>query len=227
MSGETEQKLRGSHLGAGLNEAELRSLAAIAQARKIRRGQILFMEGDPATGFFVLLGGGVRIFKAARDGREYTIHQIRPGQMFAEVAIFRGERFPANCMATEDSIVAFFPKDRFIRLIQSSPDISLKIIGSMAAFLRDYNLQIESLSLKEVPARLATWLAAEAGRLGSSEVALESSKAELARRLGTISETLSRALKKLRDSGVVAVERHRITIRDTERLNRIARGEKL
>jgi len=220
-----QQELRQCHLGSGLDEEELRSLAAIALPKKVRKREVLFLEGDRATGFFVLLSGGLRIYKAAPGGKEYTVHQIRPGQMFAEAAIFHGGRFPANCVALEDSRVAFFPKDRFTELIKSSPQISLKIIGSLSAFLRDYNRQIENLSLKEVPARLASYLMGESVRQGGSVISLECSKKELARRLGTISETLSRTFKKLRELGVIRVERQRIEILNPTRLARIADGE--
>jgi len=216
------QQLRSSHLGAGLNEEELGAIGAIARTRTLRKGNLLFVEGDPASGFFVLLSGKLRIYKATAAGREYTIHQIRPGQMFAEVAIFHGGRYPANCIALEDSTVAFFPKDRFVGLIKKSPQISLKIIGSLAAFLRDYNQQVENLSLKEVPSRLATHLIAEAGRAGSNVILLDYTKTELARRLGTISETLSRSLRKLKDLGIIEVEHNKITILDLGRLSRIS-----
>jgi len=217
--------LRQSHLGAGLDEKELQSLAAIAQPRRLGQGAMLFLEGDRAAGFFVLLSGRLRIYKAAPGGREYTIHQISPGQMFAEVAIFHGERFPANCAALDDSLVAFFPKDRFIGLIRESPQISLKIIGSLSAFLRDYNRQIENLSLREVPARLASFLLGESLRQQRQIVTLDCSKKELARRLGTISETLSRSLRKLRELRLIEVVGDRITILDSGELSRIAEGE--
>jgi CRP/FNR family transcriptional regulator len=210
----------------GLDEKELEALSSITSTRRIGKGVTLFSEGDPAEGFFALLTGRVRIFKSSPAGKEYTIHQIQPGQIFAEVAIFRGGRFPANCEAMEDSLVAFFPKNRFIKLIEGSPQISLKIIGSLAAFLREYNMKIENLSLKEVPARIASYLLDQADRAGSS-ITLDTSKAELAHSLGTISETLSRALRKLRELEIIAVDNKRITILDRDRLAGIAAGAKL
>ena len=87
--------------------------------RRVDKDQILFFEGDPAPGFFVLITGGVRIYKASPDGKEFTLHIIYPGQVFAEAAIFKGNTYPANCMALEDSEVAFLPKTEFIRLVQS------------------------------------------------------------------------------------------------------------
>ncbi len=223
---QTEKYLKGSHLGAGLNPTELAALTAIARTKTVTKGSILFMEGEKAEGLFVLLKGMLRIYKSAASGREYTIHRIQPGQMFAEAAVFHVGRFPANCAALEDSLVAFFPKERFAALIEKSPQISLKIIASLSRFLRDYNQQVENLSLKEVPARIASYLLRESERLDSPSIDLEISKAELARGLGTISETFSRSLKKLKELRVIKVDRNRITILDEDRLADIADGEK-
>ena len=219
--------LKNSHLGRGLDDEELKAIEAIALIRSLSKGEMLFMEGDPATGFYILLDGQVRLYKATPDGKEYTLHQIRQGQIFAEVAIFHGNKFPANCTALENSTVAYFPKNDFVRLLESSPQIALKIIGSMSAFLRDFNNQIEQLSLKEVPARLAAFMLSEAVRVGNGTIHLDITKTELANRLGTISETLSRNLRKFMDAGIIEVDHKNIKIVDPDRLSAIADGEKI
>jgi len=222
----TEDNLKNCQFCSGLDAVELKALSSITRTRKIVKGATLFSEGDPAEGFFALLSGRVRVFKSSPAGKEYTIHQIQPGQIFAEVAIFRGDKFPANCVAMENSVVAFFPKSSFIKLIGGSPQISLKIIGSLAGFLREYNIKIENLSLKEVPARIASFLLSEAKLVGPT-IILDTSKAELAHSLGTIGETLSRALRKLKELEIIAVDNKLITILDRDRLAEIASGEKL
>ena len=221
----TEDYLKNCQFCTGLDESELKDLSSITQTKKVGKGVMLFLEGDRAEGFYALLSGRVRVFKSSPMGKEYTIHQIQPGQIFAEVAIFHGNKFPANCEALEDSLVAFFPKIRFLQLIERSPQISLKIIGSLAGFLREYNLKIENLSLKEVPARIASYLLSAAERAGPT-IALETSKAELASNLGTISETLSRALRKMRELKIIEVDNKMITILDRDKLADIASGEK-
>jgi CRP/FNR family transcriptional regulator, dissimilatory nitrate respiration regulator len=214
-------------LCSGLDKSELEAIYKISQVKKLAKGEILFLEGDPAGGFFVLLSGKMRVFKGSSEGKEYTIHQIGPGQLFAEAAIFRGDRFPANCAALQDSTVAFFPKEAFINLIKDSPQISLKIIGSLAGFLREFNRKVEELTLKEVPSRIASFLLEESEKQKSVKIILDIPKAELARRLGAAGETLSRNFRKLKELGVVKVERNRITILDLTRLNSIAEGEKI
>lgn len=210
-----------------LDSEEFKAMEEITQLRHVDGDAMLFFEGDPANGFFVLLSGRVRIYKSTADGKEFTLHQITPGQVFAEAAIFRGNSYPANCMAMEDSEVAFIPKDQFIRLITKYPNISLKIIGSLSRWLREFAAKLEDLSLKEVPARLATYLLRQRQRLKSDSFELDITKAELASELATISETLSRSLKKLKDLEVIAVDGKRITILDSDHLDSIAAGEKI
>jgi CRP/FNR family transcriptional regulator, dissimilatory nitrate respiration regulator len=221
------QFLHNSQLCQQLNPTEMEQLARIVAFSEVPNGTLVFLEGDDATGFYVLLRGGMRIYKASPDGKEYTLHRIKPGQVFAEAAVFHGGKFPANCEAIKDSSVAFFPKIDFVRLIEKDPQISLKMIGSMAAFLRDFNQTIEMLSLKEVSARLAMWLVGAAERAHSNQITLPMTKGELANVLGTINETLSRNLRKLIDLQVVAVDGKEITILDSTRLAAIADGEKI
>jgi len=219
--------LRECHLCRGLDATEFDAIARIASLRTSTKGEILFLQGDVAAGLFVLLSGGVRIYKSSPDGKEYTLHHIRPGQMFAEAAVFRDGGFPANCVATEDSRVAFFPKDRFVNLVKGSPQISLKMIAALSAFVRDLNRQVEDLSLREVPARLAAHLLRVSGILGSERIGLDVSKTELARSLGTISETLSRNLKKLSELSLINVDGKTITILDQLGLQAVAEGRKI
>jgi CRP/FNR family transcriptional regulator len=219
--------LRNCFLCRELNNSELDALVGIVTLKSMEKGQTLFWEGDTATGFYILLQGNIRIYKTSPEGKEFTIHQIRPGQMFAEAAIFSLGGYPANATALADSTVAFFPKDKFIKLVTDSPNISIKMIVGLAAFVREFNQMVEDLSLKEVPARLAGFLLDEHGRVADHRILLDTTKAELANKLGTTSETLSRNLRKLKELQVIAVDGNCITILDFPHLEAIAAGEKI
>ncbi|UCC44402.1 MAG: Crp/Fnr family transcriptional regulator [Candidatus Zixiibacteriota bacterium] len=219
--------LHSCYLCRDLDQTELEALEKISNIRKLQKGEVLFLQGDPATGFYVLLSGSIRVYKASPDGREYTLHHIRAGQMFAEAAVFGGSVFPANAVASEASTVAFLPKAEFTRLIQASPQTSLKMIAALAGFVREFNQQIEDLSLKEVPARLAGYLLRAVKDTGASTFTLDISKSELARSLGTTSETLSRNLTKLRELGVISGDGREITVLDRATLEKIANGQKI
>ena len=219
--------IKNSLLFAGLDNDELQSLVNTITIKKLKKGEILFLDGDPASGFYIVFEGRIRVFKSNPDGKEYTIHVINAGQIFAEVAIFEVKHFPASSMAIERSTVGFFPKDRFLALIKEYPDISLKIIGSLARFLHEYNQMVEDLALKEIPARIAKYLLTKAGAVNKEVIDLDIKKAELALKLGTIGETLSRNLKKMKDNGIIKVNNLQITILDFDRLSSIADGEKI
>ncbi len=221
------QLLHNSQLCVHLNEDEVEQLLRIVTIRDTAKGEVIFLEGDEALGFYILLRGSVRVYKASPEGREYTLHRIKPGQVFAEAAVFEGNRYPANCAALLDSTVAFFPKTDFIRLIGGNPQMSLKMIASMAAFLRDFNQTIEMLSLKEVSARLATWLLGAAEHSRSNQITLSMKKGDLADILGTVNETLSRNLRKLINLGVLKVDGRTIIIADLARLEAVAAGERI
>lgn len=220
-------QLKTCTLCAQLNDQEFQAIEQIVSVRSIAKNEILFLQGDEATGFFVLLSGKVRVYKASPEGKEFTMHLITPGQMFAEAAIFQGKSFPANCSALEDSIVAFFPKEQFVRLIKKSPDISLKMIGALSRFVREFNRMVEDLSLKEISARLADYILSEQARGKSDSFKMDITKSELANKLATISATLSRNLRKFKEIGVIKVDGRAITILDPERLRAIAEGEKI
>lgn len=224
---DTDRLLHKCHLCKDLDKSEIETLREIGSIRRLRRGEVLFFEGDSAVGFYILLSGRVRIYKSSPEGREYTLHIIRSGQMFAEAAIFQGDTFPANCAALDESTAIFFPKEQFISLISRSPQMSLKMISALSGFVRDLNQQVENLSLKEVSARLASHLLRMSEASGQDSVILDTSKAELASQLGTISETLSRNLGHLRDRDVIRVSGNRIEIVDRQLLESIARGEKI
>ncbi|MDH4157077.1 MAG: Crp/Fnr family transcriptional regulator [candidate division Zixibacteria bacterium] len=210
-----------------LDREEAAALDAIAALKRIPKGAVLFLEGDAAVGFYVLLSGSVRIYKSTPDGKEYTMHRIRPGHMFAEAAIFRGSGYPASCMALEDSEAAFMPKNEFLALLRKYPQIALKMIGGLATWLREFTVKVEELSLKEVPARLAGYLLGRLEESGANSFVLDSSKTELASRLGTVLETLSRSLGKLKSAGIIEVEGRRVKVLDTNRLKALSKGKKI
>lgn len=131
-------------------------LEIISQIRKYPAGKTIFIENDPGTGFYGIMDGKVKIFKISSFGKEHILHIFGQGEIFAEVAVFAGQNFPANAMALEESVLTFFPRDRFKALLADNPDLSLSMLGLMSMRLRQLVGKVEELSLKEVPARLAT-----------------------------------------------------------------------
>jgi len=224
------EQLQQADLFSRLEADDLASLLAIARTRQVSTGEILFSAGDPASGFYVLLEGKIKLYKVSADGKEYILRVVHGGQTFAEAAAFSGLSYPVFAEAMSPSSLAYFGADEFRNLIQDSPQLALNMIATMAALLQSLNQKIEDLSLREVAARLSRHLLSQAREHGGDVsdgviFKLETTKSALAARLGTISETLSRTFKKLQQQGMVAVNRDQVTLLDCRQLQQVADGD--
>lgn len=205
--------LAGTPLFSGLNEEQLSQIRGIAQDKQFGRGQAIFWEGDPGNGFYLVVSGKVKVYKTSSEGKEQILHIYGPGHPIGEVPVFSGSHFPANAMAIEKSRMLFFPRKDFVDLISGQPSLALNMLAVLSMRLRQFTVQVENLSLKEVPARLASYLVYLASEQGSPDiVTLPISKGQLASLLGTIPETLSRIFNKMTRQGLIKVKGSEITI---------------
>ncbi len=224
--------LRRCPLFAGLKDEDLRRVRAIASPKQVRKRGILFGEGEEAKGFYVILSGKVKLYKVSLDGKEQILHVVSAPEAFAEAALFLEGSYPAFAEALADSQLLFFPKKAFVQLIEGNPRLSINMIVSLSHFLRKFASLIEELSLKEVSSRVAKYLidlSLKSAREGKNprEVDLDLSKNQLASKLGTISETLSRTLTKMKAKEVIDVRKDRIIILNRELLEGMASGMKI
>jgi CRP/FNR family transcriptional regulator len=214
-------------LFSGLNATQLAQFGGIAVERAFGKNQWVFAEGDEGDGFYVVLSGSVKVFKLSADGKEHILHIFGSGQVFGEVPVFAGEHFPANAQAIVASRLLFFPRAAFVALLEKHPALALKLLADLSLKLRQFAVQIENLSLKEIPARLATYLLHLAETQGrSDQVTLAISKGQLASLLGTIPETLSRMFAKLSGQNLIAVEGRTIRLLDIPALEELAEAGK-
>jgi len=219
-------------LFAGLREEDLKRIKGIALPRQVGKREVLFSEGEEAKGFYVILSGKVKLYKISPEGKEQILHMVSAPDAFAEAALFLEGSYPAFAEALVDSQLLFFPKRNFVHLIEKHPQLSINMIVSLSHFLRKFASLIEELSLKEVSSRVAKYLmdlSLKSARDGknSKEVDLDLSKTQLASKLGTISETLSRTLSKMKTKGVINVNKNRILILNRELLEEMASGMKI
>ena len=208
---------------SGLSGSQLEDIRQIADYRNYGKGETVFLEGDQGIGFYVVVTGQVKIFKLAMDGKEHILHIIGPGDPFGEVAVFAGRSFPANAEALAESRLLFFPRNGFVSLISRNPSLAMKMLAVLSMRLRQFAVQIENLSLKEVPGRLASYLIVLADeQKNTDKVMLPISKGQLASLLGTIPETLSRIFAKMAGQGLIAVNGRHISILDPTGLEEIS-----
>ncbi|MEC4894419.1 MAG: Crp/Fnr family transcriptional regulator [Oscillatoria sp. PMC 1051.18] len=209
-----------------LPREQLAALGKIAIAQNYHKNELIFSEGDRATGFFVVQTGKIKVFQLSADGKEQILQFFGVGEHFAEVPAFDGKCFPASAAAVEPSQVLLFPRHAFIELLEQQPTLAINILAIFARRLRQFASLIADLSLKEVPGRLAAYLIALSDRSGHADtVELDLTKAQLAAYLGTIPETLSRVLAKLGRENLIAVDGSQITLLDREGLKILATGK--
>ncbi|MBT8369763.1 MAG: Crp/Fnr family transcriptional regulator [Desulfobacterales bacterium] len=207
----------------GLPEDQIAAIKQITIEKQVNKGQIIFSEGDQGKGFFVVAEGRVKVFKVSTEGKEQILHIFDRGQPFGEVPVFEGQRFPANAQAIEKTRVLFFPRAAIVNLIAANPSLALNMLAVMSKKLRQFAVQIENLSLKEMPARLASYLIYLAEEQAQDEVVtLKISKGQLASLLGTIPETLSRIFAKLSGQNLIRVDGKKITLLDRSALEDLA-----
>jgi len=209
----------------GLPEDQQVKLAGIAAEKGFSRGHTIFSEGDDGAGFYVVISGRIKVFKMSPDGREQILHILGPGEIFGEVPVFAGSRFPANAQAMDESRVLYFDRDALISLIEKNPSIALGMLSVLSRRLRMFAAMIDDLSLKEVPGRLASYLLYLSKKeKDSKDLELDITKGQLASLLGTIPETLSRILTKMSGQGIIESDGPRIKILDREGLEDLASG---
>lgn len=208
-------------LFAGLTNRDLAALLKICRRSEIPKGTILFAEGEEARGFYVPVSGKVKIYKVTPEGKERVLRIAEPGRTFAEAAIFDLGIYPANASTLERSELLFFPKQEVLNLLRSNVQLAINMIGGISRLLREFMDQMEDIAFRDVPARLARYLLDLSDR-GGSRVELPLSKSQLAVNLGTVSETLSRTLRKMVDDDLIRVQSRTIDILDVDRLTALA-----
>jgi len=221
MNMDVRTLLHRTPLFAGTTDDDLDALLRVCRRIECERGELVFSEGEKAAGFYLVGGGRVKIYKLSAEGKERLLHVVHPGDSFAEAAMFADGLYPANAETLDKGWLVFFPRRDFITLLTENSRIAINMIAGLSRFLRQFAGQIEELTFRDVPARLASYLVENAPPTAASFV-LPISKTQLASRLGTVSETLSRTFRKLSDEGTIRVEGKTIVLLDRERLEELA-----
>jgi CRP-like cAMP-binding protein len=216
---------------APLPVGELKALAAHCLVQRLRRDEMLFAEGDPCEGLFVVQAGALKLFKMAETGREQILATERPGSTVGELALFDGGSFPASAAAVEHSTVLYLPKREFLDLCRSNSAVAFAVIRTLASRYRYLTSLVEELSLKEVSHRLARFLRDRALRDGvrtrrGIEFPLEETNQEIGAEIGTVRDLVSRNLRRFVDRGIIKMERRKVIVLDMAELETQIAGTK-
>ena len=210
---------------------ELRSLATHCVVRRLGRDEMLFNEGDPSDGLFVVQAGAVKVFKMAETGRDQVLAMDRAGSTQGELPLFDGGTFPASAAAVEDSTLLSLPKREFLDLCRRNSEVAFAVIRSLAWRFRYMTSLVEELSLKEVSHRLARFLRDRAVRSGvrtkrGVEFPLEETNQEIGAEIGTVRDLVSRNLRRFVDRGIIRLERRKVIVLDMAELEAQIGGSK-
>jgi len=210
----------------GLKPETVEHIIVPATAVTLKAHSTLFRQGDPATAFFIVIDGWIKLYRINLSGEETVIHILTKGDSFAEAVAFTGMRYPATAEAVSDARVVRIPADHIVNCIRESPDIALAMIASTSQHLHHLVQQVEQLKAQSGVQRVAEFLASLAPvDHGSCVISLPYDKALIAARLGLKPESLSRTFAKLRSVGVTVHAAH-VAVSDVAKLRRLAADEK-
>ncbi len=224
---ERQRFLARVRLFSDLSEATRAAVAARCRVQRVRRGEIVFVEGEPADAVNLLGAGKVKIVRETEEGREVILRLIQPGEIFGGVGGWGEERYPATAVALEDAVVLRVPARDFRGLIASHPDFALAVVRELGLRLREAEARIRELQTERVERRIARTLLRLAGKTGvrterGIEIGLPLSRQDLAELSGATLSTVSRTLSAWDREGIVVAGRERVTLLAPHRLVAIA-----
>jgi CRP/FNR family cyclic AMP-dependent transcriptional regulator len=214
---EKKEFLRRTPIFAGMSDEELDEIVPLMVERRLRKNTVIFHEGDPASAFYMVKAGRVKVFKGSADGREQVL-----------AIMGDGGPYPATAATMNDSTIYLIPREDLLAVVRRHPEIAVKVIAVLGQRLRQALELVRDLSFKQVPHRLAGLLlklAREYGQDGDGGILIDMSlpRQEIADIVGTSRETVTRELKKMEKAGLISIERRYITITDPDKLTSWAR----
>lgn len=211
--------LRNCRLFADLDPHELDAIQQMSHRKEYAKGAILFNEGEPTRGFFLIVAGAVKIYRIGPDGKERVLHVVEANESFAEAALFM-DAYPANAEALAATTVIGIDRGQFRQLLARDSKLAFKIMGALVKWMAHMRNALTDLTTKEVPARFASYV------LSLPEPkTIQISKTTVAQMLGTTKETFSRMLQRLARSRVLTYRGHQVKILNRRRLEAIASGD--
>jgi CRP-like cAMP-binding protein len=203
--------LKETQLFANLEESSLLELAEVVREVRLKRGEILFLVNEPAEKMFVIVSGSIRAFRVNAKGREQVIHVERAGATLAEVPVFDDGPYPATAAAEEDSVLLSLGRHDFKIICYQHPEVAWATLRILSARLRRHAELVDELSLHDVGPRLAKYLLGEIDMEGQEHAEgiclnLQLTHQQLASRIGSVREVISRTLTRLEKEGLIRLE---------------------
>ena len=220
--------LRQAPLFSALDDEAATALRASMAETRLRRGEVLFHEGDAGDKLYIVLDGKVKLGRTSSDGRENLLAILGPGQMFGELSLFDPGPRSATVTAVTDVTFETLSHDELLRWLSGRPDVARALLAQLAARLRKANDVVADLVFSDVPGRVAKALLDLSQRFGRTaddgvHVHHDLTQEELAQLVGASRETVNKALADFVQRGWLRLEPRSVVLLDVERLRRRAR----
>ena len=220
--------LRQAPLFSSLDDEAATALGGSMAETTLRRGDVLFHEGDSGDRLYIVTEGKVKLGRSASDGRENLLAIMGPGQMFGELSLFDPGPRSATVTAVTDAVFASLSHDDLLRWLDGRPQVARGLLSQLASRLRKSNDVVADLVFSDVPGRVAKALLDLADRFGRTaddgvHVHHDLTQEELAQLVGASRETVNKALADFASRGWLRLEPRSVVIMDLERLSRRSR----
>jgi CRP/FNR family transcriptional regulator, cyclic AMP receptor protein len=220
--------LRQAPLFRALDDEAATALAATLTETRLRRGDVLFREGDTGDEAYVVTAGKVKLGRTSNDGRENLLAVLGPGQMFGELSLFDPGPRSATVTAVTDCTIQSLTHEEMLRWLSGRPDVARGLLAQLAGRLRRANDVVADLVFSDVPGRVAKALldlSARFGRTGDDGIHVhhDLTQEELAQLVGASRETVNKALADFASRGWLRLESRSVVLLDVERLRHRAR----
>lgn len=218
-------QIKRHYLFAALSEPQWAQLSRNMTLHGVPEATKLFLKDDPATVFYVVLDGAIKLYRISAQGQEKIMRVVRSGQSFAESVLFSDHpRYPVSALALQDTEVIAVGRDAYLELLRQSFETCRAVMAQMTARIYAHWDEIEGLSLHGSQARVAHYLLKLQADNDLDRVKLPNRKGVIATQLGLAPETFSRALRAMIDRSMIHVHGCVIEIRDGAALERTAQS---
>ncbi len=218
---EYQQAMRSNHLFMDIDQQDFETIVQGTSARKLFTGETLFSQQQPASEFFMLVEGKIKITLLSSEGTEKVVDIIKPGNTFAEAIIFNGmQGYPVNSKALSEATVLRINAENYIQVLSNSPKACLKVMGRLSVRLHWLVNEIDRLSLHNASYRLICYLLEDVpeGSTEKIQIKLGAPKRIIASRISITPETFSRTLKSLSKDGFIKVHDDYVVLNNPSKL---------
>ncbi len=210
-----------------LTKDELIRITGCKTSKTVKKGEVLFDEGEHINGVFCIKDGVCKVSKMSDNGRDQIIHLIQKGDILGERSLINNEASNLKAIAINDMEVCFIPKDEIIRDLENNPNFSLDLLRKMANSLKKADDVIVDMAQKTVKQRLATtllFLEAKFDKNENGSIKVNLSREDIANIIGTATESAIRLLSEFKKKKLIDLKGKEVFILNVKALKDLSEG---